>query len=184
MSYVLEARDIGKSFPGVVALDGVSLAVSPGAVHAVVGENGAGKSTLMKILSGVYQPDAGEVLVDGKPVKFENPREAERAGIAIIYQELNLVPALSVAENVFLGRETTRFGFVNRRKLERETDKLLERLGHRLDPRRTVGTLKVSDQQVVEIAKALSLNARVLIMDEPTTALAADDTERLFDIIR
>ena len=184
MSYVLEARDIGKSFPGVVALDGVSLAVSPGAVHAVVGENGAGKSTLMKILSGVYQPDAGEVLVDGKPVKFENPREAERAGIAIIYQELNLIPALSVAENVFLGRETTRFCFVNRRKLESKTDELLERLGHRLDPRRTVGTLKVSDQQVVEIAKALSLNARVLIMDEPTTALAADDTERLFDIIR
>lgn len=184
MSYILEARHISKSFPGVKALDDVSFAVRPGSVHAVVGENGAGKSTLMKILSGVYVPDEGEVLVQDKTTAFTAPQDAERAGIAIIHQELNLVPALSVAENIFLGREATRFGFVDRRKLERETDALLNRLGHKLDPRRRVANLKVSDQQVVEIAKALSLDARVLIMDEPTTALATDDVERLFRIIR
>ena len=184
MSYVLEAQGIGKHFVGVQALDGVSFGLRRGAVHAVVGENGAGKSTLMKILSGVYRADAGRILLDGEVVKFADPREAERAGIAIIYQELNLVPALSVAENIFLGREPTRFGFVDRRKLEHETDALLDRLGHQLEARRTVESLKVSDQQVVEIAKALSLDARVLIMDEPTTALAADDVERLFSIIR
>lgn len=184
MSYVLEAREIGKHFAGVQALDGISFGLSPGAVHAVVGENGAGKSTLMKILSGVYRADAGCILLDGEVVKFADPRAAEAAGIAIIYQELNLVPALSVAENVFLGREPTRFGVVDRRKLESDTGALLDRLGHRLDPRRTVESLKVSDQQVVEIAKALSLDARVLIMDEPTTALAAGDVERLFGIIR
>jgi len=184
MSYVLEGREIGKHFAGVQALDGVSFGVRPGAVHAVVGENGAGKSTLMKILSGVYRADAGRILLDGEVIEFADTRAAEAAGIAIIYQELNLVPALSVAENVFLGREPTRFGIVDRRKLERETDALLDRLGHQLDPRRTVESLKVSDQQVVEIAKSLSLNARVLIMDEPTTALAAGDVERLFGIIR
>jgi len=184
MSFILEARDIGKSFPGVRALDGVSLGVRAGAVHAVVGENGAGKSTLMKILSGVYQPDEGELRLDGKPVVFDCPRAAEAAGVAIIHQELNLVPALSVAENIFLGREPTRFGFVDRKRLEREAAALLDRLGGALDPRQDVASLKVSDQQIVEIAKALSPGARALIMDEPTTALAADDVERLFGVIR
>jgi ribose transport system ATP-binding protein len=184
MSYVLEARGIGKQFVGVRALDGVSFGLRHGAVHAVVGENGAGKSTLMKILSGVYRADEGEILLGGKVVKFADPRAAEAAGIAIIHQELNLVSALSVAENVFLGREPKRFGFVDRRKLEQDAGALLDRLGHSLDLRRTVESLKVSDQQVVEIAKALSLNAHVIIMDEPTTALARDDVERLFGIIR
>ena len=184
MTYLLEARNVGKSFPSVVALDGVSLGVRGGSVHAVVGENGAGKSTLMKILSGVYRADAGEILLDGKAVEFASPRAAERAGVVIIHQELNLVPALSIAENIFLGREPSRFGFVDRRRMEQDAEALLDRLGHRLDPRRAVESLKVSDQQVVEIAKALSLDARVLIMDEPTTALAAGDVERLFDIIR
>jgi ribose transport system ATP-binding protein len=184
MRYILEARDIGKSFPGVVALEGVSLGVRGGSVHAVVGENGAGKSTLMKILSGVSRADAGCILLDGRAVEFTSPRAAERAGVVIIHQELNLVPALSVAENIFLGREPARFGFVDRRRMEREAEAILDRLGHRLDPRRAVESLKVSDQQVVEIAKALSLDARVLMMDEPTTALAAGDVERLFGIIR
>jgi ribose transport system ATP-binding protein len=184
MTHILEARNISKSFPGVVALDEVSLGVWGGSVHAVVGENGAGKSTLMKILSGVYRADAGRILLDGKAVEFTSPLVAERAGVVIIHQELNLVPALSVAENIFLGREPSRFGFVDRRRMERDTEALLDRLGHRLDPRRAVQSLKVSDQQVVEIAKALSLEARVLIMDEPTTALAANDVERLFGIIR
>jgi ribose transport system ATP-binding protein len=184
MSYVLEARAIGKQFAGVQALDGVSFGLRQGAVHAVVGENGAGKSTLMKILSGVYRADEGEILLGGKVVKFADPRAAEAAGIAIIHQELNLVSALSVAENIFLGREPTRFGFVDRRKLEQDAGALLDRLGHSLDLRRSVESLKISDQQVVEIAKALSLNAHVIIMDEPTTALARDDVERLFGIIR
>jgi ribose transport system ATP-binding protein len=183
MSFVLDARNIGKSFPGVKALDGVSLVARGGSVHAVVGENGAGKSTLMKILSGVYSADAGEILLDGKTVEFASPRAAERAGVAIIHQELNLAPALSVAENVFLGREPTRFGFVDRRKMERDASALLDRLGRPIDPRRDVASLKVSDRQIVEIAKALSTGARVLIMDEPTTALAADDVERLFGVI-
>jgi ribose transport system ATP-binding protein len=184
MTHILEARNISKSFPGVVALDEVSLSVRSGAVHAVVGENGAGKSTLMKILSGVDRADAGQILLDGKVVEFASPRAAESAGVVIIHQEINLVPALSVAENIFLGREPSRFGFVDWRKLERDAEALLDRLGHRLDPRCAVRSLKVSDQQVVEIAKALSFDARVLIMDEPTTALAAGDVERLFGIIR
>jgi ribose transport system ATP-binding protein len=184
MSFTLEARNIGKSFPGVKALDGVSLGARGGSVHAVVGENGAGKSTLMKILSGVYRADAGEILLDGKTVEFASPRAATEAGVAIIHQELNLAPALSVAENIFLGREPARFGFVDRRKMERDAGALLDRLGHTLIPRRDVASLKVSDRQIVEIAKALSTGARVLIMDEPTTALAADDVERLFGVIR
>jgi ribose transport system ATP-binding protein len=184
MSSILEARNIGKSFPGVKALDGVSLGARGGSVHAVVGENGAGKSTLMKILSGVYRADAGEILLDGKTVEFASPRAATEAGVAIIHQELNLAPALSVAENIFLGRVPARFGFVDRRKMERDAGALLDRLGHALAPRREVASLKVSDRQIVEIAKALSTGARVLIMDEPTTALAADDVERLFGVIR
>jgi ribose transport system ATP-binding protein len=184
MSFIFEARNIGKSFPGVKALDGVSLGARGGSVHAVVGENGAGKSTLMKILSGVYRADAGEILLDGRTVEFASPRAAERAGVAIIHQELNLAPALSVAENIFLGREPARFGFVDRRKMERDAGALLDRLGHALAPRRDVASLKINDRQIVEIAKALSTGARVLIMDEPTTALAADDVERLFGVIR
>lgn len=184
MNFVLEARDIGKHFAGVQALDGVSFGLRRGAVHAVVGENGAGKSTLMKILSGVYRADAGEILLDGQAVKFASPSAAEAAGIAIIHQELNLVPALSVAENVFLGREPARFGFVNRRKMLRAAQALLAKLGHPLDARELVANLKISDQQIVEIAKALSLDARVLIMDEPTTALAENDVHQLFRIIR
>ena len=181
---ILEARNIGKRFPGVIALDGVNMVVRGGAVHAVVGENGAGKSTLMKILSGVYQPDAGEILVDGEVVKFDTPRIAEDAGVAIIHQELNLIHALSVAENIFLGREPSNFGFIDKAKMRREANVLLERLGHLLDVKTTVANLKISDRQVVEIAKALSLNTRVLIMDEPTTALAAADVEKLFKVIR
>ncbi|HEU0179504.1 MAG TPA: sugar ABC transporter ATP-binding protein [Blastocatellia bacterium] len=184
MSFILEARDIRKCFPGVKALDGVSLGARGGSVHAVVGENGAGKSTLMKILSGVYRADAGEILLDGKIVEFDSPRAAAEAGVVIIHQELNLAPALSVAENIFLGRLPARFGFVDRRKMERDAGALLDRLGHALDPRQDVSSLKVSDRQIVEIAKALSTGARALIMDEPTTALAADDVERLFAIIR
>jgi ABC-type sugar transport system ATPase subunit len=184
MSYLLEARGIGKQFAGVKALDAVSFGVQLGAVHAVVGENGAGKSTLMKVLSGVYQPDAGEILLAGAAVKFANPRAAEAKGIAIIHQELNLVPSLSVAENIFLGREPKRFGFVDKRRIEREAQALLGKLEHKLEPQALVANLKIGDQQIVEIAKALSLEARVLIMDEPTTALSSSDVRKLFEVIR
>ncbi len=181
---ILAARNIGKRFTGVIALDGVELEVYAGKVHAVVGENGAGKSTLMKILSGVYQPDSGEILVDGKTAKFDTPQAAEEKGIAIIHQELNLVPALSVAENIFLGREPSKFGFVDKAKMRRDAQALLLRLGHALDVETQVANLKISDQQIIEIAKALSLNTQILIMDEPTTALAASDVEKLFRVIR
>jgi len=183
MHYILEARNISKSFSGVKALDAVNLAVRPGSVHAVVGENGAGKSTLMKILSGVYTQYEGEILLDGKPVIFAGPRDAAAQGIAVIHQELTLVPALSVAENIFLGREFSRYGFVDHKRLNREATELLSRLGHPVDPRQPVSNLKVSDQQIVEIARALSLNARIIIMDEPTSALAASDINKLFEII-
>ncbi|MBO0861222.1 MAG: sugar ABC transporter ATP-binding protein [Chloracidobacterium sp.] len=184
MTFLLEARDIRKSFPGVKALDEVSFGARGGSVHAVIGENGAGKSTLMKILSGVYRPDAGEILLDGEIVEFASPRAAAEAGVAIIHQELNLASALSVAENIYLGREPSRFGFVDRRKMERDAGALLDGLAHELDPRQDVASLKISDRQIVEIAKALSTGARALIMDEPTTALASDDVERLFGVIR
>lgn len=181
---ILEAKNISKRFAGVVALDGVNIAVHSARVHAVVGENGAGKSTLIKTLSGVHQPDFGEILVDGKLVQFTAPSDAEALGIAVIHQELNLVPALIVAENIFLGREPAKLGFVDKARMRREAIALLERLSHPLNVNLPVSRLKISDQQIVEIAKALSLNARVLIMDEPTTALASSDVEKLFAVIR
>lgn len=185
MSIILETQNISKSFPGVKALDDVSLKVRTGSVHAVVGENGAGKSTLMKILSGIYRADAGNILLNNKAVEFASTRAAEAAGIVLIHQELNLVPALSVAENIFLGCEPARFGFVvNQRKMEHDSIALLERLGHQLNSQQDVASLKISDQQIVEIAKALSKGAHILIMDEPTTALSTDDVQRLFRIIR
>jgi ribose transport system ATP-binding protein len=181
---VLEACRVGKRFAGVVALHEVSVCVRAGAVHAVVGENGAGKSTLMKVLGGVHRPDAGELRLHGRPVAFAGPRAAAAAGVALIHQELSLVPALSVAENVFLGREPARLGVVDAGAMAREARRLLERLGHPLDVRRPVAELKVGDRQMVEIAKALSLDAQVLIMDEPTTALASGEVDRLFGVVR
>ena len=181
---VLEARGICKSFPGVKALDGVRLTVRRGRLHALLGENGAGKSTLINILAGVFPPDAGEVLLDGQPVAFRNPRQAREAGIAIIFQELNLVPHLSVAQNMFLGREPlTRVGLVDDARMNREAGTWLHRLKLEVDPRTPVGRLRVGQQQVVEIAKALSLNARVIIMDEPTSAITEQEVAVLFQLI-
>ena len=181
---VLEARGISKSFPGVKALDDVRLTVRRGRLHALLGENGAGKSTLINILAGVFPPDAGEVLLDGHPVAFRNPREAREAGIAIIFQELNLVPHLSVAQNMFLGREPlTRTGLVDDARMNREARTWLHRLRLEIDPRTPVGRLRVGQQQVVEIAKALSLNARVIIMDEPTSAITEQEVAVLFQLI-
>ncbi len=183
-SMILEARGITKTFPGVVALRNVSFAVAAGEVHAVIGENGAGKSTLMKVLSGVHPDYEGELLLDGKTVRFDGPREAQRAGIGIVHQELNLVRDLTAAENVFLGREpTTRWGLIDRRRMNREAAELFARLDIDVAPDQRIGHLPVGQQQMVEIAKALSLNARVLILDEPTSALSDRETATLFSLI-
>lgn len=178
-------REITKTFPGVVALDEVTFQCSAGEVHAVVGENGAGKSTLMKLLAGVYQPDAGEIIIEGRAVQFSSPHEAQDVGVSIIYQELNLLPDMSVAENVFLGREAVgAMGVLNDRDIEARASEVLQRLGVKIDPRARLGLLSVPQQQMVEIAKALSLNAKVIIMDEPSAALGGKDLEYVFDVIR
>ncbi|TPJ25582.1 sugar ABC transporter ATP-binding protein [Mesorhizobium sp. B2-7-2] len=181
---VLSATGISKRFGGIAALSDVSLDLRPGEVHALMGENGAGKSTLMKILSGVYTDYEGAVAIDGQAVRFTGVRDAEDAGIAIIHQELNLVPELSVADNIFLGREKLIAGLVvDRKASSRTASALLQRLGIELDPEARVGTLRVGEQQLVEIAKALSKSARILIMDEPTSALSPAECQRLFRII-
>lgn len=181
---VLEARGIVKSFPGVRALDGVNLLVYPGRVHAVLGENGAGKSTLMNILAGVFPPDSGTVLLDGRPVRFGSPRQAQEAGIAIIFQELSIVDVLTVAENVYLGREpVTAAGLIDYARMNESAGRLLARLDPAIRPDALAGELRVAQQQIVEIARALSLRARIIIMDEPTSALTAQETEALFRLI-
>jgi ribose transport system ATP-binding protein len=182
---LLEARGISKSFPGVKALDKVQITVRRGRLNALVGENGAGKSTLMNILAGVFPPDAGEIILAGRPVRFRNPREAQQAGISIIFQELNQVPDLSVAENIFLGREPlNRFGLVDYARMNRESRALLGQLELNVDPRTPVSRLRVGAQQVVEIAKAVSFNSRVIIMDEPTSAITDHEVEVLFRLIQ
>jgi ABC-type sugar transport system ATPase subunit len=183
-SPLLRVEQVSKSFPGVLALQDVSLQVESGEVLGLVGENGAGKSTLMKILSGVYQPDGGEIVFDGKPVVLHNPRQAQGLGISIIYQEFNLMPNLSVEENVFVGREPNTGKVVRWGALRRQTEELLDQLGVHLSPKSIVRDLSVAEQQMVEIAKALSLNARLVIMDEPTSALTDTEVAALFDIIR
>ncbi|MDL5204627.1 sugar ABC transporter ATP-binding protein [Streptomyces sp. ALI-76-A] len=184
-SPLLALRGIGKSFLGVPVLDGVDLQVRPGEVHAVVGENGAGKSTLMKVVSGVHQPDEGTVEFAGAPRTFRSPREAQQAGIGIVYQELTLLPERTVAENVCLGREPLRRGLVDRRAMLSHTAGLLASVGEgSLPPDTRVGRLGVAQQQVVEIVKALALDARLLIMDEPTAALADHEVDQLYALVR
>jgi ribose transport system ATP-binding protein len=169
----------------VLALDDVSFELRRGEVHALLGENGAGKSTLMRILSGAAPRDAGEVLLDGRPAAIESPREAQARGISTIYQEFNLVPQLSAAQNIYLGREPTRgAGVIDRRRMVSGARSLLDSLGTRIDPTLAVRSLGVAEQQMVEIAKALSLRARILIMDEPTAALTASEIDQLFAAIR
>lgn len=181
---ILEVENVSKSFPGVKALDSVSFDLRRGEVHALVGENGAGKSTLMKILSGVYQPDEGVIRYKGKPVSFSDVTQAHEAGIAIIYQELNLIPHLSVAANIFIGREPlTRFGTLDEKKMNADAVATLGRLNVSLDPTIKLNQLPVSKQQMVEIAKAISFDSEVLIMDEPTSALTEAEINELFRII-
>ena len=181
---LLEARKITKRFPGVLALDEVSLTLQRGEVHALAGENGAGKSTLMHILSGSLAPDAGEILLDGNPVYFRGPREAEHLGIGIIHQELSLVPNLSVAENIFLGRAPQNgLGLIDWKRMHLYAEALLKPMGLNIDVRARVSTYPMGVQQMVEIAKALSVNASVLIMDEPTSSLTESEAEQLFVIM-
>jgi ribose transport system ATP-binding protein len=182
---LLQMRGISKRYPGVVALDDVGFELRSGEVHVLLGENGAGKSTLMKILSGAASRDAGDILLNGTPVALASPREAQVAGISTIYQEFTLVPHLSAAENIYLGREPVRAaGVIDRRRLVGDAARLLEALGVAIDPGAPVRSLGVAEQQMVEVAKALSIDARILVMDEPTSALTESEIEQLFATIR
>lgn len=181
---LLEVRKVTKRFPGVVALSGVDLEVGPAEVVALIGENGAGKSTLMKILAGVQPADEGELMVEGKALRFSGVQDAQKAGVALIHQELNLAENLTVAANLFLGREPSKFGWIDQGLIEHETVRLLKMVGLEVSPDTLVGDLTLGKQQLVEIAKALSTEAKVIIMDEPTSSLSLSESERLFEVIR
>ena len=183
--YVLELKNISKRFGGVEVLHGVSFGLRPGEVHALLGENGAGKSTLIKVITGIHQPDGGEIFLNDKLVHFDNPLQARVAGIAAIYQELSLCPDLNVAENIFLGRQPTTFGGrIDWRKLYDEAGRLLTSLGVHLDLKTKARNLSIAQMQSVEIARAFSLNARILIMDEPTSSLTLNEVAELFGLVR
>jgi ribose transport system ATP-binding protein len=182
-SQLLKVSGISKSFPGVQALKDVQFELNSGEVLALVGENGAGKSSLMKILSGIYTKDSGTIVLEGREVEIDGPKSAQEMGISIIHQEMNLMPHLTIAQNIFIGREPRGGLFVRERALNRQAEELLQRLHIHLNPRELVGDLTVAKQQMVEIAKALSFDAKVLIMDEPTSALTESETETLFTLI-
>ena len=183
--YVLEVVNVRKEFPGVLALDNVELKIRPGTVHALMGENGAGKSTLMKVIAGIYQPDSGEVKLRGETITLENPLKAQESGIAMIHQELLLMNQMTVAENIWIRREPKNtFGLIDHSEMHKMTEDLFDRLNIHLDPDAEISTLSVANRQMVEIAKAVSFNSDVLIMDEPTSAITETEVAHLFDIIR
>jgi len=183
--YLLEVDDVRKEFPGVVALDNVKFKLRRGSVHALMGENGAGKSTLMKIVAGIYTPDSGSFKLRGVDIRLQNPLDALENGIAMIHQELNLMGPMTVAENIWIRREPVNmFGFVNHGEMRRRTEELFQRLNIDIDPMVEVGRLSVANRQMVEIAKAVSFNSDVLIMDEPTSALTEKEVKHLFTIIK
>jgi len=184
MAALLEVRNISKSFPGVRALDGVGFSVESGQVVAVIGENGAGKSTMMKILAGVQTQDEGEISIDGKPVSIRSVEEGLAHGVALIHQELNLATNLSVGANIFLGREPKRHGFIDEKEITKNAKGYLDRVGLDVSPATLTGDLSIGQQQLVEIAKALSTDAQLLIMDEPTSSLSQRETERLFEVVK
>jgi len=182
--YVLEMRGIKKQFPGVKALDNAQLLLRPGTVHALMGENGAGKSTLMKCLFGIYQKDEGEILLNGKPVSFENPRQALDNGVSMVHQELNQVLERSVLDNIWLGRFPMRGMMVDDKKMLLETQSIFEQFKIKINPQQKIGSLSVSERQMIEIAKAVSCNARIIVLDEPTSSLTESEVEHLFSIIK
>jgi ribose transport system ATP-binding protein len=182
---LLELRKISKTFPGVKALQDVRLRASAGHVHALMGENGAGKSTLMKVLSGAYMPDPGaEILIDGKQVHIDGPLAAKQLGVSVIYQELSLAANLSVAENIYMGRALRRGGLVDRAGMAAACEGTLQRLGADFGPATRVAMLSIAQRQLVEIARAVHFDCRILVMDEPTTPLSTHETDRLFALIR
>ncbi|MBL8164492.1 MAG: sugar ABC transporter ATP-binding protein [Anaerolineae bacterium] len=181
---LLKMTAITKHFPGVLAVDHVNLEVLPGEIHGLLGENGAGKSTLLKILSGAHHPDSGSIELNGQPITLENPHQAQRQGIVTIYQEFNLVPQLTIAENVFIGREPGRGVLLNWRTMADQTRAVIEPLGIHIDPLTRVRDLSVAEQQMVEIARALSMQSRIIIMDEPTSALSEHEVVRLIEIMQ
>ncbi len=183
MAYVLEARGVSKIFRQNRALDKVDFSLKAGEVHALLGENGAGKSTLIKILTGAHQPDEGEIWLDGQPVHFADPLRAQEHGIGTVYQEVNLLPNRSVAENLFLGHQPTRFGFINKRLIHDNARVLLARYGLDIDVRAELGTYSVAIQQIVAIARAVELSGKVLVLDEPTASLDRHEVEKLFEVI-
>src|ERR1700716_127141 len=178
---MLRLKSISKSFPGVQALRGVSLEIRPGEIHGFLGEKGGGKSTPIKIVAGAYAPDQGEIIFDGVPVRWSSPREAKQRGVQVVYQEFILFPQLSVAENIFVGHEwRNRFGIVDHARTRREAGEVLERLGVSLDPRTSVASLSVADQQMVEIARAMVRRVKLLVLDEPTAVIAGREVTLLF----
>ncbi len=181
---LLEMNGIHKRFHGVHALKGVNFQLRSGEVHALVGENGAGKSTLMKVFCGIYKRDEGDIVLYGDPVNFSNIKESQDAGISMIHQELNMMNHLTVAQNIFIGREPMKGGFIDDKKMEKDAAELFNRIGVKIDPSVTLGTLTVGKQQMVEIVKAVSRNAKILILDEPTAALTQTEVEELFKIMR
>ena len=181
---LLEMRELVKEFPGVKALDHVSLRVRRGSVHALMGENGAGKSTLMKCLFGIYAADSGEIFLDGEKVQFANPKEALAHGVAMVHQELNQALNRSVSDNIWLGRYPGRWGFVNEGEMHRKTGEILADLGITLDPKQKIGSLSVAKRQMAEIAKAVSYHAKIIVLDEPTSSLSEEEAEHLFRIVR
>jgi ribose transport system ATP-binding protein len=185
MKPILEVKSIHKRFPGVHALKGVSMEFYPGEVHAIVGENGAGKSTLMKIIAGVYQPDEGEIIYEGRVVRWNHPSEAINAGIVTVFQELSVMDNLSVAENIFMGDEEKRGIFIDYKKMYREAEKFMkEEFGIEIDPEEKLGKYSIAIQQMVEIARAVYKKAKVLILDEPTSSLTQKETEKLFEVVK
>ena len=183
MSNLLEMRKITKTFPGVKALDEVDFSLERGTVHALMGENGAGKSTLMKCLFGIYTPDSGEIYIDGKKVSYKDPKDALDSGVAMVHQELNQVSMRSVAENIMLGRFPNKYGIVDAKKMNQETQDLFDKLGLNFDPKKIIGKYSVAERQLIEIAKAVSYNAKILVLDEPTSSLTESEVNKLFEII-